>query len=94
VTIDLADLLDQPGIMAGDAGHLGAMAGGRRPPRHFLDQPGADRIELADFSQIDLDVLRLGERCRHGIGERLERRCVGRGPGSGRTQLKPQASKD
>ena len=93
VAIDLADLLDQSGIIIGDAGHLGAMAVGGRPPRHFLDQPGADRIELANLGQIDLDVLRLGKRCCHGIGERLERRCVGRGPGSGRTQFKRVAGR-
>jgi hypothetical protein len=37
VTIDLADLLDQPGIVVGDADHIGAMTGGYRAPRHLFE---------------------------------------------------------
>ena len=86
--IDLTNLLDQPGIVVGNADHLGAMTGRGRAPRHLLEQPGPERVELAHPGHIHLDGLRPIELRRDGVGERLEGRHIGRGPGPAWTQLK------
>ncbi len=85
--IDLTDLLDQAGVVVGDADDIGAVTGGRGTPRHFFEQPGAERIEFAHPGHIDLDGGGAIELRRNVIGQPFERRRIRRRPGPGRTQF-------
>ena len=51
--VDLTHLLDQPGIIVGDADDIGAMTRRRRAPRHFFQQPGAERVEFAHLGHVE-----------------------------------------
>ena len=85
--VDLTNLVDQAGVIIGDAGDIGTVAGGTGPPRHFFKQPGAERIEFAHPGHIDLDGSGAIELRRNVIGKPFERRRIRRRPGAGRTQF-------
>ncbi len=53
VPIDLADLFDQPCVILGDADDLCGTADVGRSSRHFLQQPGAERVEFPHTCHID-----------------------------------------
>ena len=86
-SVDLTDLLDQAGIIVGDADDIGAMAGGSGPPRHFFQQPGAERVEFAHLGHIDLDDAGPIELRRNVVGKPFKRGGICRCPGSTRTQF-------
>jgi hypothetical protein len=88
VAIDLTNLRDQAGIIVGHADDIGSMTGRCCPPRHFLEQPGPKRVQFAHLGHVELDGLRMIKLCRNGIGERLQRRYIGGGPGSAWAQFK------
>ena len=46
-SIDLANLLDQAGIVVRDADDFGTATSRSHPPRHSFEQPGAQRVEFA-----------------------------------------------
>ena len=89
--VDLTHLLDQSGIIVGYARDIGAMTRRCRAPRHFLQQPGAERVEFAYFGHIHPDGSGSVELRRDGVGKLLERGGVGGCPRAARTQLKDAA---
>ena len=86
--VDLADLLDQAGIILSDADDIGAVARGSSPPRHLFEQPGAQRVELAHLGHVDVDAAGPIELRRDLIGKPFKPDDICRRPGSTRTQLK------
>ena len=85
--VDLTHLLDQSGIIVGYADDIGAVTRRSRPPRHFFQKPGAERVEFAYLGHIHPDDGGLVELRRNAVGKLLKRGGIGRGPGAARTQL-------
>jgi len=86
--VNLADLVDQAGIIVRYADNIGAMTRGSRPPRHLFEQPGAERVEFAHPGHIDLDDAGGIELRCDVAGKSFERGGIRRRPRSARTQFK------
>ena len=86
-SVDLTDFLDQAGIIVGDADDIGTVTGGSRSPRHFFQQPGAERVEFAQLSHVDLDDAGPIELRRNVVGKPFKRGGICRCPGPTRTQF-------
>ena len=85
--VDLTDFLDQAGVIFGDADDFGSVSSGSRTPRHFLQQPGAERIEFAQPGHIELDGAGPIELRRNVVGKPFERGGIRGGPGATRTEF-------
>ena len=87
-SVDLTNLLDQAGIIVGDADDFGTVTSRSRAPRHSFQQPGAERVEFAYPGHIDLDDAGLVELRRNVVGKPFKRGGIRRRPGPARTQFK------
>ena len=71
VTVDLANLLDRAGVVVRRPPRCRARP--ESPPRHLLEQPGPERIELAYLRHIQFPGAGAVELRRNRVGERLQR---------------------
>jgi hypothetical protein len=89
LAVDAVHLLKETAVMLGKSDNH-RLASRRRPlPGQALQQPGAERVELAYARHVDRHVLGLGRLAAHAVDERFELARVVRGPRPPRGKLEP-----
>ena len=91
--IDLADILDQPGVALVDAGDRDGTTRLLGPARDFLQQPGAECIDLAHTGEIDAQAFRRRKLRRGRIEQAFQQTRVDHRPRSRGTEFKRVADR-
>ena len=84
---EMANLIQQPAIMVGQADKLHRRPDPGPPARQPLQDPRAEGVELIDIAHVDHERARV--RNRRAFDERLELGCVDRRPRASRGKLQP-----
>ena len=91
LAVDAVHLLEQAAIVLRHADDH-RLAAGRAPGAgEPLQQPGAERVELAHPRHVDRDALRLRRVAGRAVDQRLQLAGIRRGPRAGRRELQPLA---
>lgn len=88
VAVDKTDIFNQPRIAVGDPDDGNGVTGCPREPANFLQQPCAERVELADAGHVNLKTFRPLQLGRNDIEESFKSRGVTSRPGAARGKLK------